>query len=98
MTDANQLSEFESGLNLLYVILNSYEGERVYDKSFGMNWRDVVFENMTEDYLTQVETDVMNQIQAKCETYCPGWKAASIQSSYVSFENELDVGMVFLVE
>lgn len=62
-------TEFESQIHLLYTMLNTLEGEMVYNESFGMNWASVLPKNYSDSSLRNFEYEVIQLLNDKCKFY-----------------------------
>lgn len=90
-------TEFESKLSLLYVLLNSREGELIYNKDFGINWTSILPENMTDDQLKSFEYQVIEILNAKLKTYLPEFKVKNVEAYVATNVTQVESGVVVML-
>jgi hypothetical protein len=72
-------SEFESKINLLFVLLNTREGERVLDKGFGLTWDSALFEQYNVNDIEATEVYISTMVMEKIDKYLPDFKLSDIE-------------------
>jgi hypothetical protein len=90
-------TEFESKLSLLYVLLNSREGELIYKKDFGINWTSILPENMTDDQLKSFEYQVVEILNGKLKTYLPEFRVKNVEAYIAENVAKSEAGIVVML-
>lgn len=90
-------TELESKLSLLYVLLNTREGELVYNKDFGINWTSILPENMTDDQLKSFEYQVIEIVNEKLRSHLPEFKVKNVEAYVAENVNKNEAGVIVML-
>jgi phage baseplate assembly protein W len=84
----------ESIKNNIRLLLQTEQGERVFQPSLGMNLRRFVFEQITENTTVEIENDIVDVF----ETWLPFVELKDIQTNIDSSngeQNKININIVF---
>ena len=85
----------ESIKNNIRLLLQTEQGERVFQPNLGMNLKRFLFEQITEDTSIQIENDIVNVF----ETWLPFVELRDIQiSTDNQNKNQIDINIVFNIK
>ena len=85
----------ESIKNNIRLLLHTESGERVFQPNLGMNLRQFLFEQITEDTSIQIENDIVNVF----ETWLPFVELRDIQiNTDNQNKNQIDINIVFNIK
>ena len=73
-------TEFESKINLLYVLLNTQEGEKVMDYDFGIKLTSQTFESLNVTNLETFEFQLIEMIKSKVSKYIPDFELSDLEA------------------
>ena len=85
----------ESIKNNIRLLLHTESGERVFQPNLGMNLKQFLFEQITEDTSIQIENDIVNVF----ETWLPFVELRDIQINTDNQDrNQIDINIVFNIK
>ena len=85
----------ESIKNNIRLLLHTESGERVFQPNLGMNLKQFLFEQITEDTSIQIENDIVNVF----ETWLPFVELRDIQVNTDNLnKNQIDINIVFNIK
>ena len=85
----------ESIKNNIRLLLHTESGERVFQPNLGMNLRQFLFEQITEDTSIQIENDIVNVF----ETWLPFVELRDIQvNTDNQNKNQIDINITFNIK
>ena len=85
----------ESIKNNIKLLLQTQQGERVFQPSLGMNLKQFLFEQITEDTSIQIENDIVDVF----ETWLPFVELRDIQINTDNQDrNQIDINIVFNIK
>ena len=85
----------ESIKNNIRLLLHTESGERVFQPNMGMNLKQFLFEQITEDTSIQIENDIVNVF----ETWLPFVDLRDIQiNTDNQNKNQIDINIVFNIK
>ena len=85
----------ESIKNNIRLLLQTQRGERVFQPSLGMNLKQFLFEQITEDTSIQIENDIVEVF----ETWLPFVELRDIQvNTDNQNKNQIDINIVFNIK
>ncbi len=77
--------------NNIKLLLQTNQGERMFQPNLGMNLRNLLFEPMTEDLTIQIENNIVDAF----ERWLPFVELRDIQVNNKSENNQVDINIVF---
>ena len=90
-------STIEAIKNNIRLLLQTEQGERVFQPNLGMNLRRFVFEQITEDTAVQIENDIVDVF----ETWLPFVELRDIQINTDPInqdQNKININIVFSIK
>ena len=85
----------ESIKNNIRLLLQTQQGERVFQPSLGMNLKQFLFEQITEDTSIQIENDIVDVF----ETWLPFVELRDIQINTDNQDrNQIDINITFNIK
>ena len=85
----------ESIKNNIKLLLQTKQGERVFQKSLGMNLKQFLFEQITEDTSIQIENNIVDVF----ETWLPFVELRDIQiNTDNQNKNQIDINITFNIK
>ena len=85
----------ESIKNNIRLLLQTQQGERVFQPNLGMNLKQFLFEQITEDTSIQIENDIVDVF----ETWLPFVELRGIQINTDNQDrNQIDINIVFNIK
>jgi len=76
-------TEFESKLNLLYIMLNTSNGELVNDYEFGVDFTSKMYDIMNTEN-NDFEFQIINTLKTRTKKYLPDMKLIDIETHLTS--------------
>jgi len=73
-------TEFESKLSLLYILLNTQEGEKIMDYDFGIKLTSQTFESINVANLEAFEFELIEMIKNKVTKYIPDFELSDLEA------------------
>jgi len=90
-------TELESKLSLLYVMLNTREGEWIYNNDFGINWTSILPENMTDEGIRSFEYSVVEVVNEKLKKYIPDFRVKDVEAYVATNVTYVESGVVVMM-